>query len=293
MSKRIGIVILNYKTYIDTEKLVNEILSQQSSYELHIQVVDNASPNESYEYLKERFSHVSNVDVYYNPTNSGFARGNNVGLRLLKDCHVDYALVLNNDIHFDLSLLDKLIKAYTTLDNCGIVSPIQKLPNGENERFLSLLQPTFITDILSYTHLLNRGKKWWQYKENTSYERIQETPIIPGCFIFIDYRLFEQIGFFDESTFLFCEERFLSKNLYDLGKKNYILLDCSYIHDHSKTIRQEISILNQKKLLHDGHIAYTKKYRSLPLLKVLLLEIMWQYYKLGFYIKLCVKKLLK
>ena len=289
---KIGIVILNYKTYLDTERLVKKITSEECNHNLFIQVVDNASPNESYEYLSRNLRQ-ENVNVYLNDSNSGFAKGNNVGLRLLKTFNPEYVLILNNDIYFDNSLFAKLIKTYESINGCGIIAPIQKLPNGKNERFYSLDMPTFGMDLRSYTLFLSRKKNYWEYKENTQYSNIQETPIIPGCFIFIDYKLFESIGFFDESTFLFCEERFLAKKLYDIGKKNYILLDCSYIHDHSKTIKQEVSNLNQKRLIRDGHIAYTRKHRSLPLIKTILIRIAWQYYKTNFYAKFFIKKVLK
>ena len=47
----IGIVILNYKTYLDTERLVGDILSRRIKHDIRIVIVDNASPNESFEYL--------------------------------------------------------------------------------------------------------------------------------------------------------------------------------------------------------------------------------------------------
>lgn len=289
---KIGIVILNYKTYLDTEKLVKKITSEECNHNLFIQVVDNASPNESYEYLSKNLRQ-ENVNVYLNDSNSGFAKGNNVGLRLLKTFNPEYVLILNNDIYFENSLFDKLINAYESINDCGAIAPIQKLPNGKNEKFRSLAQPTLWMDLCSYALFLSRRKRLWEYKENTQYPNVNEAPIIPGCFIFIDYKLFESIGFFDESTFLFCEERFLAKKLYDIGKKNYILLDCSYIHDHSKTIKQEVSNLNQKRLIRDGHIAYTRKHRSMPLVKTALIRIAWQYYKVNFYAKLVIKKILK
>ena len=289
---KIGIVILNYKTYKDTERLVNEIIHSESKHDIFIQVVDNDSPNESYDYLVANLKQ-PNVGIFLNDKNSGFAKGNNVGLNMLQSFSPDYALILNNDIRFELSVLDKLIETYQSIGDCGAIAPIQKLPSGENERFHSLLQPTFKMDIFSYTQLFLRRKRWWKYSENTPYKGVQEAPIIPGCFVFIDYNLFAEIGFFDESTFLFCEERFLAKKLYDIGKKNYILLDCYYIHDHSKTIKHEVSSLNQKRLLRDGQIAYTKKYRKHPILKTFFINVMWQYYKLVFYMKLFVKKQLK
>ena len=143
---KIGIVILNYKTYKDTERLVNEITHSESKHDIFIQVVDNNSPNESYDYLVANLKQ-PNVGIFFNDKNSGFAKGNNVGLNMLQSFSPDYALILNNDIRFELSVLDKLIETYKSIGDCGAIAPIQKLPSGENERFHSLLQPTFKMDI--------------------------------------------------------------------------------------------------------------------------------------------------
>ena len=285
----IGIVILNYKTYLDTEKLVKEIVAQKTIHKLYIQVVDNASPNESAEYLSKNLSGIENVSFYANNENSGFAKGNNVGLRLLKKHNVDYALILNNDVRFDLSVLDRLISVYDEVKDAGVIAPLQKLPNGELEVFETLNCKNFLYDLSSFTYFIRKFRKKWQYKENTVYKNLQKVDIVPGCFLFIDYNLFENASFFDESTFLFWEEHFLYKKMEQAGKSNYLLLDCSYIHDHSKTINQEYVQLGQFKLYRDGLIAFTKKYRSLPFIKCLLINIMFNYTAL----RINIKKLLK
>lgn len=291
MGKAIGIVILNYKTYIDTENLVNNILSQNSCYKIYIQIVDNASPNESYEYLQAKFADMANVDVFYNPINSGFARGNNVGLRLLKDKEVEYALILNNDIRFDLKVLEELEDVYNRIPNVGIVSPLQRLPNNELETFDSLKCESFLYDISAYTYFLRRFlRKKWEYIENTDYSQVQKVDIVPGCFLFIDYALFESVGFFDESTFLFWEEHFLFKKMEAIGKDNYIALNCDYIHDHSKTINQEYVAIGQLKLHHEGLVLFTKKYRRHPRTKCLLLYVFFYLCIFRLKIKQLIKK---
>lgn len=280
----IGIVILNYKTYIDTEKLVCEILEQEASFDVVIQIVDNASPNESYSYLRDRFSGVTNVCVDANGKNDGFAKGNNYGLRLLKRFSPDYALILNNDVHFSLSVIENLLEVYNRIDDAGVLAPMQYTPQMVPMDIKTLVLPTFFDDLLAYTYIYPRLQRSWRFYENTPYRGVQRVGIIPGCFIFIDYALFERIGFFDEDTFLFCEERFISRKLKNIGKSNYMLLDCSFIHAHSKTISNEVGFLNRLRLLHDGRVAYTKRYRSFPLFKIMWLNVMWCY--LSFRIRL-------
>ena len=45
--KKIGIVILNYKSYRDTIRLISDLQKQKGDIFLEIVVVDNNSPNES------------------------------------------------------------------------------------------------------------------------------------------------------------------------------------------------------------------------------------------------------
>lgn len=48
---KIGVIILNYNSFSDTIKLVSELQRQTIAYQLEIIIVDNDSPNGSYEKL--------------------------------------------------------------------------------------------------------------------------------------------------------------------------------------------------------------------------------------------------
>ncbi len=275
----IGIVILNYNSYRDTEILVEELLAKPSVYNLIVQIVDNASKNGSYEYLSNRFANIPNVYVYANNENSGYAKGNNVGLRLLKKIapSVNYALILNNDVHFDIAILEQLVAAYESIGNVGVMAPMQYDACGKPVKFKSLRLPTFADDFLAYTFTASRVRRDLKFKENTNIPDVCRVDVVQGCFMFIDYALFESIGFFEEDTFLFCEERFVARKLKEIGKASYILLDCSFVHAHSKTINNEVAFLRQLRLLHDGRVAYTRRYRCCASLKIALLDFMWIY----------------
>ena len=292
MTRTIGVVILNYKSYKDTENLVKDLVSQKCNHNIIIQVVDNASPNESYEYLSIKLKDTPNVYVNANSDNSGYARGNNFGLRLLKKHSPHYALVINNDIRFDVSIFDRLIDVCESIDNVGAVAPVQYFPNGEPDK-QRLAIPTFWDDVTAYTYIFPKMRSTQlTLTENTAYKGVQQVGIVPGSFTFIDYKLFENVGFFSEDTFLFCEERFLARKLRDIGRLSYIVLDCGFVHHHSKTINNEIQIMRQFRLLHNGRVAYTKCFRHYPKLKVALLNIMFLYQYTRIKAIKAVKKLL-
>lgn len=277
MKRSIGIVILNYNTWQETVKVVGEILQQECAHDLFIQVVDNDSPNGSFFRLKEELAHYANVAVYANAENTGYAKGNNVGLKLLAERNPDYALVMNNDVHFSLSIFDLLIEAYERVEDTGAISPLQYYGTGELNR-APLMLPTFWDDVCDYTFFISKMRyRLLDFKENTPHKDVFKVGRNHGSFIFINYRLFESVGFFSEDTFLFCEERFLARKLADIGKSSYMHLGCSYVHDHSRTIGNEVAFMRQIRLVHNGRKAYTRRFRSCPALKVAILSFMWAY----------------
>lgn len=288
---KIGIVILNYKKFKDTCRLVNDLLNLKIREQFQIIIVDNNSPNESYEVLKSEFSDILNVEVLSSKENGGYAKGNNFGLKALKKYNPKYALILNNDVYFDEDALISCIEKYKSLPNIGQLSPLQLLPNKVPAYLGTLRINTFLEDLLSYSFIWNKLKKKTKYISNTDYKNIRKVEIVPGSFIFIQYELFEKINFFDEDTFLFCEERFLSKKLSDKGYYNYIILDKGYVHDHSLTIKEEFNIINQKKYFNDGQIKYTLKYRNFPSFKVTLLKLVFNLFKLEIKLSYFLRKI--
>ena len=263
-------LILNYKTYPDTIRVTNELLEAKRT-DLKIIIVDNASPNESFQKISDAFYGNDLVDVIQSLENGGYAKGNNYGLHYAKRYAPEYVCIINNDVHFSWDTVDALLKIYGKLDKPAIISPIQMLPSGKIASFPTLNIPDFWYDLRANSILFRI--KQHVYRQNTELKDVQKVGIIPGAFLFAKYEIIERIGFFDESTFLFCEERFLGKAVRNAGLNNYIILNLAYLHEHSKTINSEASLKRQRAMIHDGRIKFIKRYRKLPCLQILLINI--------------------
>lgn len=275
---KLGIVILNYKTYWETEKLVNKLLSMSfADMDVFIEIVDNDSPNESFDYLHDLYHNYSNIEISETGENGGFSKGNNFGLRKLERINPDYVLILNNDVLFEENILTHCVEMFPKLKNPGIISPVQCRADGTVAPFAKLDCYTFAHDVFLSFRILNKiFSRRHKYISNTEYKNVQSVEIIPGCFLFTDYKLFKRLGFFDEESFLFGEEYFLYKKTSAAGLINYILLDCSYIHNHSTTIGSEIALRERRRLLHEWRIPFTRKYRSHPEIKVRILRCVFR-----------------
>lgn len=268
----IVILILNYKTYQDTIRVTNEFLrTNRTDYKIII--IDNSSPNESFPKLESEFGANIAVDVIQSPENGGYAKGNNYGLRYAKKYSPKYVCIINNDVHFSWNTIESLCYNYEKLDNPAIIAPIQLLPGGVKPNFSILKVPDLIYDLRLNTFLFK--PKLHVYESNTRWSNVQKVGYIPGAFLFTNYNVFEHLGFFDEGTFLFCEERFTAKAVQKAGLCNYLILDLEYVHEHSKTISKESSKRNQRKMIQEGRELYHKRYSKYPLLSILLLRIVF------------------
>ncbi len=90
-------VILHYRAIDSTNMCVDSIKSLDGDN--HVIIVDNASPDKTGRILQKKYEDDENVTVLLNSENSGFARGNNLGVRYAcKNLSPDFTVVLNNDV---------------------------------------------------------------------------------------------------------------------------------------------------------------------------------------------------
>ena len=73
-------VILHYQSFDETTAETMHIINDLSG-ENRVVIVDNASPNESGKKLEKLFLNNKNVDVILSNNNTGYAKGNNLGIR--------------------------------------------------------------------------------------------------------------------------------------------------------------------------------------------------------------------
>lgn len=266
-------IILNYCSWKDTERLTREIISEEIPSS-KILIVDNCSPNDSYEQLQGLVS--DSVELIRTDKNGGFAKGNNFGLRYAAKYNPKYVCIINNDIHFTGETIKSLISYYDVIPDIGIISPLQYDTSGKPVVWRSLKCPTLWDDIICYFAI--RIKKKHIYELNTTYGNVQRVDIIPGAFMFASYQTLSDADFFDESTFLFGEERFIFRRLQAIGKKNYVVLNQHYIHDHSVTIHSTTTRSKQSSYFFHSHAKYHLKYGPLPHLMV---AVLWVAYMFG------------
>lgn len=269
-------VILNYKSFQDTIALVNNLKLQQQ-IDLKIIIVDNHSPNESYNKLQEKFENDPDVTVLDSGHNGGYSYGNNFGLKYIEQFLPKYAVVLNNDIKISNKvLLYSLAKEFDNYSNLCVASP-QMRNNGTNS-VTAWKIPSVWTSIITAGRIGEKKlKPSLIYYPQPDDERDEFVDCLNGSFLFFDYNKFQNLGFFDEGVFLFYEETILGYKIKIAGGSSILFRKYSYEHFGAKTINSIISYIDKLKLLQKSLLYFHTNYSSASKFKIALLKIMFMW----------------
>lgn len=224
---RVSFIILHYLAVEDTIECVKSIINnvKSSNHEISIVIVDNGSPDQSYEILRNEFSHIGYINVLHNQKNLGFAKGNNVGYKYAKyQLKSDFIILLNNDtIISQYDFVDVLVNKYTEKKyyvlGPDIIAADGYHQNPGNKQSWSLKELTIyrlkkrIRILLSYMHLDSFISKLIKhtknvYRQETLVGDIENTILHGACLIFSPLYVDRFEGLYDE-TFLYMEEDIL------------------------------------------------------------------------------------
>lgn len=252
MNKKFSVIILNYNTWQDTLeeiKLIDKILG-----ETNIIVVDNCSPNESYEMLDKNNN--GRYTLIKADSNAGYASGNNIGMRYAYNHGYEYAWILNNDIIFeDSAIVDKMLKVFEDSSDIAVVNPDVYAPDGYLFNRDSIRPSFYDLTIGMYSY----KKKGRVVEDKGGYGYVYRPQ---GCCMLVDLKKMQEVDYMDERTFLYSEEIILAERLLKSGYKCACCTDTSIIHNHSTTVKKSIDKKKIYKIQMESFRYYLEKYRN-------------------------------
>lgn len=241
---KVGIVILNYLNYYETIRCVNSIRKKlEERYQ--IVIVENGSPNESYEELTRIFATDENVFIAKSDKNVGFARGNNIGITILrKKYQCDFVLLLNSDtLMIETDYIRRLLTCYG--DNVGVIEAnvwdrkgLFAQPQYFVPSFSSCLY-IYLKALCQYNHIYFP----WKYDVSNKEGYLCQV----GCAMLLTPQYFKVYSGLYSKTFLYGEEQIL---LLLLKKANLKLAFCDttyIIHNEGGSTAYEALEGSRKK----------------------------------------------
>jgi GT2 family glycosyltransferase len=221
----VAVILINYNSSEYTIKCIESIL-QQTAIQINyrIIVVDNASELEDYNNIKS-ISELDRVEVFRSKLNLGFAGGNMFGVQQIT---AKYYFFLNNDcllLNDCISILFSFLDANPEVGMCSpqMYSEKNELV-GSFDYFPSLFTKVFGTNSLK---LIRRGRF---YKRKGKYIEPIKVDVISGSQIFIRGSVFREIGGFDTTFFLYCEEEDISFKVKNAKFDTYLVPEAKNMH---------------------------------------------------------------
>lgn len=267
----IAIIVLNYKKYIDTIICVDKLIS--IGVEAEIVIVDNASPNDSYTLLKEKYDKESNVSVILSDKNGGYSAGNNLGVKYaLDNFNPDTIAIMNPDIIIpDKSVITNLYNLLNGNDEYGVIGGVPITNNKFDLSKCCWNIPKGIEVVKS--HFIKRNSGGNVKSCNFLGNALIQTECVAGCFFMIKSHIFKKVGFFDENVFLYNEENILGINIKKYGYKEVVSLNDFYYHNHDYTINETTTFLN--KVMATKNTFESRKYMCLKYYDKWLLPLLY------------------
>ena len=209
---KVSIVTVNYKQPKVTCELLDSI-SQLSYPNLEVIVVDNA---QQYDDSALYQTHYPDVRVLNVKTNTGFAKGNNLGIEAAEG---DYVLLLNNDTEIQDGVIEKLLEVLKD-KRVGAVSPLLKYYDTRSIQYAGFTEINAIT-----------GRN--QLIQQTNGHPLTDTPYFHGAAVMIPKDVIRTCGGMPEDYFLYYEELDWSRLIRSSGYTLKVCSEVSVLHKES------------------------------------------------------------
>ncbi|MBH1959331.1 MAG: glycosyltransferase family 2 protein [Flavobacteriia bacterium] len=226
---KLAIAILNWNGKNWLEKFLPSVISYSGDAEIY--VIDNASTDDSVDYLRQNFPQVK---IIYNTKNNGFAGGYNDGL---KHIHADIYCLLNSDVEVTPNWIDPVLNLFKNDPKIAAVQPKVLDYNRKNFFEFAGAAGGFI-DNLGYPYC--RGRIFESIEEDKG-QYNDETEIFwaSGCCLFIRSEDFWNQKGFDERFFAHQEEIDLCWRLKNDGKKIFYTGKSTIYHVGGGTLNKQ------------------------------------------------------
>ena len=222
---KLSVIILNYNVRYFLEQCLISVQDAIQNLDAEIIVVDNNSTDDSCDMVKKRFP---NVTLIENKENSGFPKGNNIGVAKAKG---EYLCILNPDTVVAEDTFTKVLAFAEQQNNFGVVGC--KLIDGTGN-FLPESKRGIPTPSVAFTKVtgLYKISKHFNkyYAAHLNENQTGNVEILVGAFMIMKRETYVEVGGFDENCFMYSDDIDFSYMVLKTGKSNHYFHETSVIH---------------------------------------------------------------
>ncbi|MEJ6791501.1 MAG: glycosyltransferase family 2 protein [Lacinutrix sp.] len=246
---QLSIIILNYNVHYFLELCLQSVEAAIKNLDAEIIVVDNNSQDDSCKMIKKKFP---NVKLIENKENTGFSKGNNIGVKQAKG---EYLCVLNPDTVIAENTFKTLLAFAEKQNNLGIVGC--KLIDG-NGNFLPESKRNVPVTKIAINKALGNSKNYYvnHLKEN----EIGNVDVFVGAFMFLKRSVYRRVKGFDEDYFMYGEDIDISYKVKKAGYQSVYFGEITAIHYKGESTLKDKTYA--KRFYGAMQIFYKKHFKS-------------------------------
>jgi N-acetylglucosaminyl-diphospho-decaprenol L-rhamnosyltransferase len=230
----LSVLIVNYNVCYFLEHCLLSVIQSieymklEEGWQAEVLVIDNASDDNSVDYLQPLFP---SVRFIRSPENLGFGKANN---KLIKDANGRYVLFLNPDTLVPEDCFVKTIRFMESNQGAGACGV--RMIDGSG-RYLPESKrgfPGSWNSFMKMTGLIYafpRSRVFAGYYEGHLDEnKTHEVAILSGAWMMVRSAVLQVTGGFDERFFMYAEDIDLSYRIKQAGFKNFYFADTTIVH---------------------------------------------------------------
>jgi GT2 family glycosyltransferase/SAM-dependent methyltransferase len=236
---KVSVIIVTYNNVELTQRCIESLLrnTTYSNYELII--VDNASSDDTRNYLRYLNRNHDNITIILNDANLGFAAANNQGLKLATG---EYLLLLNNDTVVPKGWLDPLLR-HLQNPQIGLVGPVTNAVGNEAKIEIDY---TDIEGMDAFADAYTRGHRGRSF----------DIAMLAMFCVAMRREVFEKIGFLDERFGIgMFEDDDYSRRIQAAGLRT-ICAEDAFIHHYGQASFKKLIESGEYQAIWDRNQAY-------------------------------------
>lgn len=229
MADSVAVVILNYNGRNYLEQFLPNVIHNSIPYEVII--ADNASTDDSVNYLKSQFPDIKCIEI---PENLGYAGGYNYALKQIK---TDFYILLNSDVETTPDWINPVISLMQQNEKTVACQP--KIKSYHNKELFEYAGAAGgFLDHLGYPFC--RGRIF-SHLERDQGQYDNNIPVFwaTGACLFVKAKAFHALGGLDENFFAHMEEIDFCWRAKNAGKEIYYCGESTVYHVGGGTLKAE------------------------------------------------------
>lgn len=255
---KLSIIIVNYNVKFFLQQAITAAIKASKNLPVEIWVVDNQSTDGSVEMVAELFPEVK---LIANKKNVGFSTANN---QAIAQSNSEYILLLNPDTVVAEDTFDKCIAfmdahpkagglGVKMIDGTGVFLPESK--RGFPSPSVAFFKTFGFGKIFSKSAFFNQ-----YYLGHLPNNANCKADVLSGAFMLMRNQALEEVGYLDETFFMYGEDIDLSYRIVQGGWENYYFADTNIIHYKGESTKK--GSLNYVKTFYQAMIIFTEKHFS-------------------------------